>query len=122
MTHSSCASGNAQNASNGTRSLHVYTNAPYARIVVNGAVVESAVAVPAFGSAAFYNVPYAPGLITAQGLDGAGPAAHVLASESKASWGAPARILLTLDAPTPRTGTGVHEALYLDGELCQHMV
>ena len=97
---------------NGTRTIHVYTNAPSARILVNGAPFGAPVAIAAFGAAAvFFDVPYAPGTLVAEGLalDGA----TVLASDTAASWGPPTALVLSLDAPLPRTGTGA--ALLLDG-------
>ena len=98
--------------------MHVYTNAPFARILVNGVIAGESLVVPAFGAASFYNVPFVAGAVVAQAVDGPGPQAFVLAIDTKASWGAPSRIILSLDAPTPRTGTGIHDALYLDGKLC----
>lgn len=68
--------------------------------------------VTAFGeAAAFYGVPFSPGLLRADAL--AADGVTVLASHSAASWGAPAGLLLSVDAPSPATGTG--GALFLDG-------
>ena len=93
------------------RMLHVYTNAAYVRILVNGEARNGAVPVAAFGSASFTNVPYAPGNVTAECA--ATPSGPALATHTKHSWGAAASIILSLDAPHATTGTG--SALYLDG-------
>jgi hypothetical protein len=92
------------------RVLHVYTNAPLARLVVNG--VPTAPAAADAASVATFSVPFAPGTVTAQAL--AADGATVLAAHSRASWGAPARLVLTIDAPSPLTGTGA--AVLLDGQ------
>jgi hypothetical protein len=106
----------------------VYTNAPLVRVRVNGGPpVAAPVAVGAYGSAVLTGVPFAAGNITAEcgaavgGGDDAATAGGaattlytVLASHTKHSWGAPAALLLSLDAPSARTGTG--GAVYLDGE------
>jgi hypothetical protein len=98
-----------------TRNLNVYTNAPYARILVNGVPVapRDTVAVQPFGSASFTNISYVSGNITAEciastvGVDADGKplAVEVLASHTKYSWSAPAAIKLTLDVPSVRTGS-----------------
>ncbi len=87
----------------------MYTNAPLARLVVNG--VPTAPAPVSAESFASFSVPFAPGTVTAQAL--AADGATVLAAHSRSSWGAPARLVLTLDAPSAATGTGA--AVYLDG-------
>ena len=99
---------------NGTRTIHVYANAPFVRLLLpSGAPAGAPAAITEFGApAVFYSVPFAPGVLVAQAL--AADGATVLASSSRASWGAPAALLLTLDAPSPRTGTG--SAVLLDGE------
>lgn len=96
-------------AGKSTRLLHVYTNAPFARVVINGkATAPAPVSVSSYAT---FNVTYAPGTVTAQGL--AADGATVLASHSRTSWGTPARIELTVDVPSVTTGTG--SAVYLDG-------
>jgi hypothetical protein len=97
-------------ASGSTRSINVYSNAPLVRLLVNGAPAGAPAPTSAAG-ASFPAVPYAPGTLLAQAL--AADGATVLATHSRSSWGAPARVLLTVDAPSPATGTG--GALYLDG-------
>ena len=58
-------------------------------------------------------MPFTPSTeLTASAL--AADAATVLATHTARSWGAPAALTLTLDAPSITTGTG--SALYLDGE------
>lgn len=106
-----------RNSTNGSRVIHVYTNAPLARISVaapNGTVVFSAGPVPSppFGAVLFPAVPFSPGTLTAEGL--ASDGSTVLASDSARSWGAPAALVLSLDAPSLATGTG-DGALLLDG-------
>ena len=97
----------------GNRTINVYTNAPFARLRVNGALLQGTpVAVGKYGSAKFANVPYADGNITAEAIASVGGETP-LASHTKHSWGKEAGIALTLDAPSLRTGTG--SAVYLDG-------
>lgn len=94
----------------GTRAINVYTNAPLVQLVVNGAPVGTPVS-PAAGVASFPTVVFAPGTIEARAL--ASDGATVLATHARHSWGAPVRLLLSLDAPSLATGTG--SAVYLDG-------
>ena len=60
-------------------------------------------AVPFFGSAKFAEVAYEAGNLTAEALDASGAR---LAKHSVHSGGAAAQIRLSLDAPSPITGTG----------------
>lgn len=99
-----------KNGSNNTRTLHVYTNAPLTRIVVNG-VASAVQPVPFFEYATFSGVVFAPGNITAEAI--AADGTTVLASHTRKSWGQPSSIILSLDAPSVATGTG--SAVYLDG-------
>lgn len=93
------------------RTLHAYSNAPFVQFSVNGAPVGGPLAMPPFGHVAL-NVTYAPGTASVAALGSAsGP---VLATHTRASWGAPAALLLTVDAPSASTGTGT--AVYLDGK------
>ena len=100
-------------SANGTRTIHVYSNAPQVRLrLPSGAPAGAPLPVPAFGApAVFHGVPYAPGALAAEAL--AGDGATVLAVHSAASWGAPAALRLSVDAPSPLTGTG--GAVLLDG-------
>ncbi len=97
---------------NGTRTIHVYTNAPLVRLSINGVQFGALQNIVTFGTAAiFYNVPFATGKLEADALSADG--VTVLAMDSAASWSSPAAIVLSIDAPTQATGTG--NALYLDG-------
>lgn len=97
---------------NGTRTIHVYTAAPSVRLRLPSGVAFATQPITAYGApAVFYSVPYTPGILIAEAL--AADGATVLASDRAASWGAPAAIVLTIDAPSLATGTG--SALYLDG-------
>jgi Glycoside hydrolase family 2 C-terminal domain 5/Glycosyl hydrolases family 2, TIM barrel domain/Glycosyl hydrolases family 2, sugar binding domain/Domain of unknown function (DUF4982)/Glycosyl hydrolases family 2 len=91
------------------RIIHVYSNAPFVALSLNG-VPTTSVAVPAYGIAKF-NITYAPGTLTAIGYAADGVTQVV--SSSKSSFGAPASIVLSLDAPSLATGTG--SSLFLDG-------
>ena len=93
-----------------TRTITVYTNAPRVDLLVNGDRVDS-LAVPFFGQATFENVEYAAGNVTARGLDGNGKA---VINHTKFSVGETHALVLSIDAPSPHTGTGTH--LLLDGE------
>ena len=96
-----------------SRSIHVYTNAPYARLKVNGSPASAVVSVPFFGMATFPAVVFAPGSLTAEALGPDG--ATVVASDTaKSPGGVPAALVLAVEAPSPRTGTGA--ALVADGE------
>ena len=100
-----------QNSPNGTRTIHVYSNAPLVALFVNGAQFGAAAPVPQFGMASFFSVPYAPGAIEARAL--AADGATVLATHTAASWGAPVAVVLSMDAPSPSSGTGT--AVFVDG-------
>lgn len=93
-----------------TRTLHVYSSAPFVALLLNGSALAPKMPVPPFGWATF-TVSWAPGNVSAVALSSDG--ATVLARHDRFSWGAPAAIVLTLDAPSATTGTG--SALYLDG-------
>ena len=97
----------------GARDVTVYTNAPLVRLSVNNASQGTAPATPHL-HANFQGVPFAPGQLRADCL--AADGATVLASGAKHSWGAPAGIALSVDAPSPLTGTGSSGAVYLDGQ------
>ena len=94
-----------------TRVIHVYSNAPSVKLSVNGAAVGTQAVAP-FGYATFNGVKYAPGTLSAAALGADG--VTILATTSRASFGAPAGLRLSLDVPSPATGTG--GALYLDGQ------
>jgi hypothetical protein len=92
------------------RSIHVYTNAQSIRLWCNGKLVGQ-VAGSFFGSATFPAVPFESGNLTAEALD---PLGSRLATHTVQTGGSAAQIRLSLDAPSPRTGTGV--ALVADGQ------
>ena len=116
------------------RQLHVYTNAPFCRLLVNGKPTAGGgtVAVAPFSAATFNGITFTPGTVTAECLAGAdasagasagagagtsagaaGVGGRVLLTHTKCSCGEPAAIKLTLDAPSTTTGTG--STVYLDG-------
>lgn len=97
-------------AQGSTRTIHVYSNAAQVQLQVNGAVVATKAMSP-FGVLEFDNVAYTQGTVTAVAMDESG---NQLATHASKSWGAAASIVLSIDAPSPTTGTGA--ALYLDGE------
>ena len=90
------------------RHINVYASSPIVRLSVNGGP-------PAYLSGAngvfSGTVPYEAGALLAEAL--AADNATVVASHTRASWGAPAAIALSVDAPSPASGTG--GALFLDG-------
>ena len=92
-----------------SRRISVYTNGDLVALFVNGKrVAQTAVAF--FGFAAFEGVAFQAGNLTAECLSsGARLAVHTLVTPSAA-----AEIRLSLDAPSPLTGTGSH--LVADGE------
>ena len=103
-----------------TRTIHVYTNAPAARLWVNGAPVVvggGATAVAQLdGVARFAAVAFAPGNLTAEALTSDAEPAQRLATSTVLTAGASgaAALRLSLDAPSPRSGTG--SALVADGQ------
>ena len=94
-----------------SRNINVYTNAPSVRLELNGKPFAPAQKVEFFGQATF-KVAYAPGNLTAVAMDAQ---RKTLASHSVVSLrGDAASIVLSLDAPSPHTGTGTH--VVADGE------
>ena len=95
------------------RTINVYTSAPFASLAVNGVPLGAPLPAP-LGIATWKgSVPFASGKLTASAL--AADGTTVLATHTRASWGAPVALLLTLDAPHPSTGTG-RGAVFQDGE------
>lgn len=95
-----------------TRTIHVYTDAPSVRLTVNGKQIGQSVVVPFFGFATFADVPYETGYASAEALDAAGNKlgkAYTIRTPGSAK-----SVRLSLDAPSPMTGTG--SALVADGE------
>ena len=116
---------NAATTAGKARVVHVYSNAPFVRFAHGGAVVMQAV--PRFGYATFNvsaNETTAANAPSAANIRAATWSAEavavsvsgtqtVLATHTVWLSGAPHTLSLSLDAPTPRTGTG--SALYLNG-------
>ena len=93
------------------RTIQVYTNAPMAGLTVNGKS-PGVVKVSWQGWAQWDDIPYSPGKITATALDSQNQvkATHIVETAGLA----PAKIVMTINAPSERTGTGT--ALVLDGQ------
>ena len=111
--------------------VHVYSSAPAVELLINGESVgvqalrnpqltpgadSKYPAQPTAQSWATYTVAkFVPGNLTAVALDpGNTAAAAALATHTVLTGGAAAKLVLTLDAPNPRSGTG--DALLLDGQ------
>eukprot|EP01065_Artemidia_motanka_P030865 TRINITY_DN3700_c1_g1_i2.p1 TRINITY_DN3700_c1_g1~~TRINITY_DN3700_c1_g1_i2.p1 ORF type:complete len:955 (+),score=244.92 TRINITY_DN3700_c1_g1_i2:106-2970(+) len=92
-----------------TRTIHVYTNAHSVKLFVNGKQV-GAQDMPFFGTAEF-TVTYEAGELTAAAYDAMG---KQLANFTRTTPGAGRTIRLSIDSPSPLTGTG--SALVADGE------
>jgi hypothetical protein len=90
------------------RKINVYSSAPIVRLSVNGGAPTYLAGANGVFSG---TVAYAAGALLAEAL--AADNATVLGSHSRASWGAPVALALSVDAPSPASGTG--GALYLDG-------
>lgn len=93
-----------------SRSVHVYTNAPVVRLWLNSKIMANTT-VAFFGFANFSAIAFEPGNLTAEALDQSGVrlATHTVHTSASA-----AQIRLSLDAPSPHTGTG--SALVADGQ------
>ena len=100
-------------AAGGKRTINVYSNAPFVSLLAPGVPPSPPTPISGFGAfATFPGVAFVPGsVLTAHAL--AADGVTVLATHTAASWGAPAALALSVDAPSPTTGTG--RALYLDG-------
>jgi hypothetical protein len=98
------------------RNVHVYTDSAYVRLELNGEIVTPPTAVPAFGNAAF-QVAFAPGNLTAVAL--ASPSGPAVGSFSALTPSSAASLRLTLDAPSPKTGTG--SALVANGQARRNL-
>ena len=93
-----------------TRSIHVYTDATRLALELNGKRVAGPIAVPAFGNAQF-SVRFAPGNLTAVALSASG---GILDTHTVMTPNAGASLRLSVDAPSPATGTG--RALVADAQ------
>ena len=98
-------------AGNSTRSIHVYSNAAAVQLHLNGKAVGGPADIEFFGMADFPSVGYAAGNLTAEALDASG---ERMATHSVFTPDGLAGIALTLDAPSPLTGTG--SKLVADGQ------
>jgi hypothetical protein len=101
------------NPVNHSRIIHVYSSGAFVRLLLNGSPAPGGAAQPVVPDtwAIFSAVPFSPGTLTAEAL--AADGVTVVATHSRESFGAPAAVVLSLDAPSPDTGTGA--ALFLDG-------
>ena len=95
---------------NSTRNIHVYSDAPLVSIQLNGKEVVPKSPMPGYMNGVF-QVEYAPGNLTAVAHDKDG---KMLASFTRLTPSGAASLKLSLDAPSPLTGTG--SALVADGE------
>ena len=91
------------------REINVYSNAPIVRLSLNGAPV----AFPTRTAEGVFTamIVFEPGTLSADAL--ASDNATVVKTHTRTSWGVPASLSLSLDAPSLATGTGA--AVYLDG-------
>jgi len=101
---------------NTTRTIHAYSNAPFIELFVNnasqGILPVSAMNLGAGSYAEFENVKWVAGTLAAVGRmkkDG-----DSVASTAIKTCGPPVALKLSLDCPSPHTGTG--SALFLDGQ------
>lgn len=99
---------------NKTRAIHAYSNAPFIELFVNGKSQGSRAVVPMVqgpGSYAEWTaVPWEAGKLSAVAHDGTGKS---LATADRYTNGHANQLQLSIDAPSPATGTG--KALLLDG-------
>lgn len=101
---------------NTTRTIHAYSNAPFIELFVNnasqGILPVSTMNLGAGSYAEFENVKWVAGTLAAVGRmeqDG-----DSVASTAIKTCGPPVALKLSLDCPSPHTGTG--SALFLDGQ------
>lgn len=114
--HDRCMS---NGVSNSKMDIHVYTDLPSVELFINGvsvgtqSIVNPGVTPTADAQswAEFTGIAFVPGNLTAVGRDGSGGSVttHVVHTSGTA-----ASIVLSLDAPSPLSGTGA--ALFLDGQ------
>ena len=110
---------------NVTRTIHAYSNAPIIELFVNGKSQGKQTVVPMVEGdqgtyAEWLQVPWEPGILTAfaQSMDGAELArttketTNDVDNSDNSSGGV--SLVLSLDCPSPHTGTG--DALFLDGQ------
>ena len=92
------------------RTIQAYTNAPMAELSVNGKS-QGIAKVDWQGWAKWDGVTFSPGKITVTALD---TQKKVMATHTVETAGAPAKVVLAVDAPSEKTGTGT--SLVLDGQ------
>jgi hypothetical protein len=102
---------------NTTRTVHVYSNAPMVELVVND-VSQGVLPVATMGKGAgsyaeFLNITWESGALRAIARSNE-ESSEELASTQRYTCGPPAALQLSLDCPSPATGTG--GALLLDGQ------
>jgi hypothetical protein len=97
---------------NKTRNIHVYSNAAFVSLQLNGKEVMPKTAMPGYMNGNF-PVKYEAGNLTAIGHDKDGTALASFTRLTPAAGGA-ATLKLSIDAPSPLTGTG--SSLVADGE------
>lgn len=93
-----------------SRTVQGYTDAASAELFVNGASLGVKNVAP-LGYAEWDNVAYAPGNATMVARDGSG---GVVATHTRLTAGSAVALQLSIDAPSPSTGTGA--ALLADGQ------
>jgi hypothetical protein len=92
--------------------IAVYTNAPRAELLLNGHSLGSCdMKFADYCEWDMSAAAFVPGNLTAAALSATG---EILSTDTSLTPGAPARVVLSLDAPALATGTG--EALLADGE------
>ena len=99
--------GTSQPAGSKTRDIHAYSSAPEAELLVNGKSLGSRSIVPMKQGPGSYaewlNVTWETGTITVHAKDATG---KVVATDTRHTLGAAAKLELTIDAPSKATGTG----------------
>ena len=100
---------------NTTRDVHAYSSAPAVELLVNGRSQGTRAVTPMRRGPGSYaewlGVPWEAGTVTAVARDARGAA---VARASRHTNARPARLALSVDSPSERTGTG--KALVLDGQ------
>jgi len=100
---------------NKTRAIHVYSSAPLIELYVNGKSVGTRPVTRMVNAPGSYSewlaVPYEAGTLSAVARDASG---KPVATHERHTNVAAAALELTIDAPSPKTGTGA--ALLLDGQ------
>lgn len=90
--------------------IHVFSSAATVELLLNGKTIGASTPVSMFGWAEWDDISYAAGNLTAVARDSSG---GIVATHTRITPGAPAALVLSVDAPNEDTGTG--SALVLDG-------